>query len=164
MRGQQMISVYGGLCIFCAFLSVFLCISYGTAMGDFYDELKSDASPVDDFYSRQYVAVYMRTNYYTHCVTAETKEKIEVERTGDINIVKDEVDDQNKVLSDIQRHGRKGLGLSAVLVALSVLEFVFASCGVLYACTAAGWLNKKRYGPVDKSVVTVHHSRASGLL
>lgn len=133
-------------------------------MSDFYDELKSDTSAVDKFYSRQYVAVYMRTSYYTHCVSSEKKAEIERERTGNRDVDKVESDTQRKLISEMNKHGRNGLGFSAVFMALAVLEFVFASSGIMYACTAAGWCNKRTYNPQSKSVITVHHSRATGLL
>lgn len=133
-------------------------------MADFYDELRSDTSAVDKFFSRQYVAVYMRTSYYEYCVSRAKKDEIEIERTGIREIVRKEQDAQNKVLSEINRHGERGLGLAAVFMVLAVLEFLFASSGIMYACTAAGWLNKKTHNPMGKSSVTIHHSRASGLL
>lgn len=133
-------------------------------MADFYDEVQSDTSAVDDFFSRQYVAVYMRTYYYENCVSRAKKEEIEIERTGIREIVRKEQDTQNKVLSEINRHGEKSMGLAAVFMVLAALEFLFATSGVMYACTAAGWLNKKTHNPLGKSSVTIHHSRASGLL
>ena len=130
-------------------------------MSDFYDEITSNAKPVDDFYSRQYIAVYMRTAYYEHCVSSAQKAEIERERTGYLDVNQVEDDEEVKLLSEMPIHGRKGMALAAVIMCLAAFEFVFACASVMYACTAAGWLVKKSGNVTGKSSVTVHHSQAS---
>ncbi|XP_028412754.1 uncharacterized protein LOC114535659 [Dendronephthya gigantea] len=164
VSGQQMITWYSWASIFCALLSIMICISYGTSMSDFYDELNSNANPVDDFYSRRYVAVYMRTYYYEHCVSDKRKAEIEKERTGYSDIVVIELDEENNLLIEMTLHGRKGLGLSAVIMFLGAIEFVFACFSVMYSCTAAGWFIKKPEDTPARSSHTIHHSQASQVL
>lgn len=133
-------------------------------MADYYDELKSNADPVDEFYSRRYVAVYMRTYYYENCVSAKRKAEIEKERTGYSDVVVIELDEENNLLSEMALHGRKGLGLAAVILFLGAVEFVFACFSVMYSCTAAGWFIKKSENAPAKSSHTIHHSQASQVL
>ena len=133
-------------------------------MSDFYDEITSDDSPVDGFYSRRYVAVYMRTSYYQSCTSDDLKAEIEKERTGNQDVDSLEQDHEIKLLSRMRIHGRKGLGLAAVIIVLAAVEFVFACSSVMYACTAAGWLIKKPENVPPRSNVTIHHSQASQVL
>lgn len=158
------ISWFAWLSILCAVLSVLLCISYGTAMSDFYDEITSDDSPVDGFYSRRYVAVYMRTSYYQSCVSASVRAEIEKERTGNQEVDAVEQDHEVKLLSEMRIHGRKGMGLAAVIIVLAAVQFVFSCSSVMYSCTAAGWLVKKPTNAPARSNVTIHHSQASQVL
>jgi hypothetical protein len=130
-------------------------------MADFYDEIKSDTSPVDNFYSRRFIAVYMRTHYYESCVSTARKEEIERERTGYLNVENEEQDEEFKLLSEMRIHGRNGLGFAATMMGLAALEFVFACASVIYSCTAAGWLVKKSTNAPAKSQVTIHHSQAA---
>ena len=131
------------------------------AMADFFDEMTSNNSPVDRFYSRQYVAIYMRTHYYRHCTSSAIREEIEKERTGIRNIVEDEKDEERNLLIDMEIHGRKAIGFAATLLCVGAIAFIFATSSVMYACTAAGWFIKDTGDAPSKSSVTIHHSQAS---
>jgi hypothetical protein len=133
-------------------------------MSDFYDEIVGDTSSVDEFYSRRYVAVYMRTSYYQNCVSASEQADIEKIRTGYLDVVTFDPEGERKLLSEMKIHGRKGMGMAAVIICLAAFEFVFACASVMYSCTAAGWFVKKSANAPAKSNVTIHHSQASQVL